>query len=409
MKRTELRQKFSQVVGVEKAEDIIADAESVLGIGNKESYSAFDIREICEEIGASYDGYLGEIATEVRANAEAQQRFDTLLENVPDPAVVVTFVESKPIVKTVNSEFESVFGYSKASAIDQPLEELIVPDELSYGMEMWTGTNRGEEREVTRVTADGEHRTFLVRTAMETTMGGGVEGYAIYTDITERIERERELQTLKQLFSRVFRHNVRNELTVMQGHLSIIESTVTDETIAHSTQAALESTDRLLSHTEKTRAIEKLVDTKYERTAQSLQQLVEAGIEKQDAIPEAVSINTDVPDISVRVISGFETAVGNAIENAISHNPHPVAIEVTAEITEETAVVVITDNGIGISAGETKMLATEEESPLTHGSGIGLWVMYWYVRKSGGELQVTGTETGTTVRMTLRRVKEDSE
>lgn len=405
MKRDELISRFSQVVGVSKAESIVAEAEVALGFERQETYSGFDVRDLCEEIAAEYDGYIAEIAIELQIQTQAQQRFDTLLENVPDPAVVVMFDESVPVVKTVNKEFENVFGYEKAAIRGKPLAELIVPSDKEYGMDVWAKTNDETDQEVTRITASGEERTFLQRTAMETTIGGTVEGYGIYTDITERIERERDLDMLKQLFSRVFRHNIRNELTVVTGQISHIADRLTDESLTQSARTALNAANRLLSHTEKTRDIEKLIDTAPDRTEMPLRQLVEDAVADQSELPPNVSVQIDLPDESVHVVDGFVNAVSNAVENAISHNSAPLTINITAHTDDETVSLVIADTGNGIAANETEMLNNGTETPLAHGSGVGLWVMNWYVKKSGGELEITGSDSGTTVTMRLKRAR----
>lgn len=400
MKRAALVSKFSQVVGVTKAESIVTEAEAVLGFENRGRYTATETRDLCEEIALAYDGYIGDIATELQVHTQAQQRFETLLENVPDPAVVVTFADGQPVVDTVNREFETVFGYSKADSHGERLETLIVPDDDEYEMEMWAAEG-GTAREVTRITADGTARTFLLRTAMETTMGGGVEGYGIYTDITERINRERDLQMLKQLFSRVFRHNIRNELSVVTGHLAIVAERVTDQSLAESATTALSAAERLLSHTEKARDIEQLVDTTPTMVTVSVEELVTNAIDRQGTLPADVSIQTDLPTCSVRVVEGFPAAIHNAIENAISHNPPPLTIDITAPVDDEGVTLRIEDDGTGISPTETEMLTSGEETPLSHGSGVGLWVMNWYAEKSGGELSITGRPDGTTVTLSL--------
>ena len=405
MNRDELISRFSQVVGVSKAQSIVTEAEAALGFERQETYSGFDVRDVCEEIAAEYDGYIADIATEMQIQTQAQQRFDTLLENVPDPAVVVKFEESVPVVKTVNREFERVFGYEKEAIRGKPLAELIVPPGTGYGMDVWAKTNDESEQEVTRLTASGEERVFLQRTAMETTIGGTVEGYGIYTDITERIERERDLDMLMQLFSRVFRHNIRNELTVVTGQLSYIVDRITDDSLAQSARTALTAANRLLSHTDKTREIERLTETATGRSAMALEHLVGDAIDDQSELPSEVSIQVDVPDESVHVVDGFVTAVSNAIENAISHNPTPLTIEITARVDDETISLLISDTGGGIAANETEILHGGDETPLAHGSGVGLWVMNWYVMKSGGELEITGSDSGTTVTMQLKRAR----
>lgn len=402
MNREELLRKFSQVVGLTKADEIVSEAETTLGFEDRDNYTGLELRDLCEEIGTEYDGYIAEIADEIRIHTQAQDRFETLLENVPDPAVVVGFPESVPTVRTVNSAFEDVFGYDRAEIQGTPLSELIVPEDAPAGMELWRRDDTEAEREVTRVTADGDERTFLFRTAMETTIGGEIEGYGVYTDITERIERERNLDMLKQVFSRVFRHNIRNELTVVNGHLGMVAEHP-DEEIANYAQIALDATDRLLSHTEKARDIEKVVDRDQNMTRRSVHEIVSEAIAVQETDPEECTIRNAAADVAVDVVAGFETAVANAIENAIAHNPSPVSIEIRTEASDDTVDLYIVDDGVGISPAETAVLDAEQETSLAHGSGVGLWVMKWYVENSDGQLSVSGDHSGTTVRMTLNR------
>lgn len=400
MNRADLVTKFSQVVGVSKAEEIVADAEATLGLTPREHYSDAEVRDLCEEVVADYDGYIAEIANEVRIDTQARERFETLLENVPDPAVVVTFDDGSPVVQTVNSEFEAVFGYGREAARGAALADLIHPEGESTGVEVWSADDA--DREVTRVTATGEKRTFLKRTAMATTTGGAVEGYAVYTDITDRIERERDLDMLTQLFSRVFRHNVRTELNVVTGHLSAILSRSSETAVLASAETALGAADRLLSHTEKARDVEKLVDADRSRVVRSLGDLVGAVLDRRSFDADA-TVRTDLPDASVRVVEGFEAAVENAVENAVVHGGTAPTVDVTAEVFEDSVVLRVTDDGPGIDPVEADVLSDQGETPLRHGSGVGLWVVDWYVTQSNGDLSITGSEDGTTVRMTLER------
>lgn len=403
MKRTALVSHFSDVVGVTKADQIVTEAEATLGLEHPETYSAFEVRDLCDEIADSYDGYIAEIALELRVHTQAQQRFDALLENVPDPAVVTSFSDGEPIVKTVNSEFVDVFGYAKAEAEGNPLADLIVPDGEPYGAAVLAQADNGGDREVSRQTKTGQQRTFILRTAMHTTMPGEIEAYAIYTDITARKRRERDLELLTNLFSRVFRHNVRNELSVVMNRAALIRDWTADDRIEDSADSILDAADRLHSHAENTRDIEALIAAEPVVVEQPLVRLCASAIEQVGRLPEGVTVETDLPAVPVRVIHRFQTAIVDALENAIEHNPHPLRIELRGEVTETTVTLVIADDGDGIASEEIAILETDEESPLEHGSGVGLSVMQWYVEKAGGELTITGDATGTTVRMRLER------
>lgn len=58
------------------------------------------------------------------------------------------------------------------------------------------------------------------------------------------------------------------------------------------------------------------------------------------------------------------------------------------KLHETEVQVEITDNGPGIPSEEIKVLTREREvEPLYHGSGLGLWLVNWIVRRSNGAIQ----------------------
>ena len=44
----------------------------------------------------------------------------------------------------------------------------------------------------------------------------------------------------------------------------------------------------------------------------------------------------------------------------------------------------VADDGPGIPAAEVNVLERGYETPLEHGSGLGLWIVNWIVTESGG-------------------------
>jgi len=228
MNRDELHGKFSQTVGVEKAEAIVAEAEAALGFEGRTTYSPLEIRDICEEIEHAYDGYVTEIANELRVHTQAEQRFQTLLENVPDPAVVVDFEDDTPIVQAVNTAFETTFGV-EAAAVGRSPADLVGGEDHLDDTDLWVREDDEAGREIGCVTADGEARTFLFRSEMAHRVGGAVEAYGIYTDITERKQRERELESYEILFENTTDCIVRTELvdgkSVVRGANAAFEET----------------------------------------------------------------------------------------------------------------------------------------------------------------------------------------
>ena len=138
--------------------------------------------------------------TEQRAAKQALQderdRFATLFHNLPTPVVRGRpDSEGRVRVEAVNERFETVFGYKEDAIRDDNLQDLVVPDEekdTSESMRQRLLEGTSVNREVRRRAADGL-RDFRVQVALRKGKSGPTEGFAIYTDITERKERERAL------------------------------------------------------------------------------------------------------------------------------------------------------------------------------------------------------------------------
>ena len=128
-----------------------------------------------------------------------QQRFRTLFDRLSQPIVEVQYKNSEPIVTQVNSAFEGVFGYESESIVGDSLDTHIVPDDRideaeAINQHVRAG-GRLESREVLRETADGL-RQFLIQNAV---YDDGAGGFAIYTDITDRREREETFERNRDL------------------------------------------------------------------------------------------------------------------------------------------------------------------------------------------------------------------
>lgn len=147
-----------------------------------------------------------------------RQRFQSLFDELTQPAVEIEYEADEPIVRAVNAAFESVFGYTAANIVGESLDAVIVPED---GQETAAEINRAVQnneslatREVTRTTQQGP-RKFLIQTAA---YGDGSGGFAIYTDITAQQRREQKLSAL---------HDVAEELAVAGSIEAACERTVT--------------------------------------------------------------------------------------------------------------------------------------------------------------------------------------
>jgi PAS domain S-box-containing protein len=126
---------------------------------------------------------------------EERDRFAALFENVPEPTARYELRDGEPLIQSVNEAFEETFGYSEADALGESIDDLLVPDDrLAEAGELNERVQRGErvDAEVKRIAECGV-RDFLLRNAE---VSGDAGNYVIYTDITERKQREEMLDAL---------------------------------------------------------------------------------------------------------------------------------------------------------------------------------------------------------------------
>ena len=172
----------------------------------------------------------------VRAEAglrDERDRLSALFENIPDAVVSFEMTEGGPIVAQVNEAFEETFGYDEATLVGENLDEYLVPE---TGTEVERDTSRLNERlragenvrhEGRRQTADGL-RDFLMYVVPLELGTENVAGYAIYSDITDRKERERELRRQNERldeFASVVSHDLRNPISIADGWLDMARKT----------------------------------------------------------------------------------------------------------------------------------------------------------------------------------------
>lgn len=133
--------------------------------------------------------------------------------------------------------------------------------------------------------------------------------------------------------------------------------------------------------------------TQPQRTAPATLELDTTGTAGSPAADEGKSVDED---------DGPADETGTA-EEAEQSRSEPLAPEsVGPGETVGMVYIRVTDNGPGIPEHEYSVLTAGEETALEHGSGLGLWLIFWVVNKSGGELIFEDADPrGSTVTMVL--------
>jgi signal transduction histidine kinase len=232
----------------------------------------------------------------------------------------------------------------------------------------------------------------------------------VVSDITDQRRREQELDLLKEVFARVLRHNIRNDLNVIKGNASVVAERA-PESVAENAEIVADCTDDLLSMSEKARDLEAIIESPRTRMRVDLESAIDRAVDEvAEQYPEA-HISTDIyRPCAVLAHQELETALKNLAENACEHDTDPpTTVEITTSVDENTVEMVIADDGPGISDHELDVLAAESETRLQHGSGLGLWIINWVVNRSDAALDVEADGSGTCVTLTFERASVETE
>ncbi|MFB1065016.1 ATP-binding protein [Natrinema sp. H-ect4] len=324
--------------------------------------------------------------------------FSHLIEHIQDAVVGFELVGSEPEVRWVNEAFVDLFGYSRDQIVNARLNKYIVPEWLrreAAALDKRTDDGEVNYQRVQRQTFDGLQE-FLYRGIPYDS--DRVDGFAVYTPLTKVSRQERQVQVL----NRVLRHNLRNQVTVIEGNVDRLIERLdrSDDRTDEIATDARESISNLRNLSEEVGQIHQILgrpptgDNRVDLMA-VLDDTVE---EFRKKYPSSV-IKTDIPPtLFVRASSNIRTAVEELVENAVEHNPADqshIWIYTQPVVEDEWIDLVIDDDGPTIPESERKVIADGAEiTSHQHGSGLGLWLAKWTVEKSGGQLLIGESSLG---------------
>jgi len=335
-----------------------------------------------------------------------QARFETLFEVLTQATVEVAFEGETPIIRRANRAFEETFGYDEAELVGESLDDVVVPPgKEAEARRINRRVLSGEvfSVEVTRQTADGE-REFLLRNAV---YPDSSKEFAMYTDITDRKERERQLrETTEKLeesnrklrrqnerldqFASVVSHDLRNPLTIAQLQAEFAAETGDDEHFG-TLQEALGRMEGMiddlmaLARTEAT--LEETESLSLAVRARSAWRTTETGsAELTVAVPHQFELDAD-PDLLRHV---FE----NLYRNAVDHNEQPPGVTVGLLDGDDPAGFYVEDDGRGIPPGEREDVFDYGYTTDERGTGLGLSIVADLVDIHGWEIAITDGSGG---------------
>lgn len=348
-----------------------------------------------DRVAVELERRLSRLVLERRRSGSAVE-IPALFEHIPNPVVATEKRDGRAIVLAVNPAFEATFGFEEAAIVGQPINDVVVPpDEVDRATDISRRILAGEpvRETVRRRTADGV-REFDFQAVI--TGGDGVQIYGIYRDVTEDRSRERRTTVL----NRVLRHDLRNDTNTILGYARMLSDAELHEEQAEIVDAIIGTTEDLASKSEKARILHSVIQRDQPACHEiNLSPAVNRIADRfRDDYPGATIDVTLPPDLTAVVSEDVDIAIGNALENAIVHADDPT-VTVTGADQGDDVTLRITDNGPGVPDGELSVLERNQETPLEHLSGLGLWLMRVIVEESDGSLSVDSDADGTEVVM----------
>ncbi len=323
--------------------------------------------------------------TERREREETLERRTQAIEEAPIGVTISDPDQPDNPLIYINEAFEDMTGRSPEEAIGRncrfPQGEHTDPERVARIREA-VDAEEPISIDLRNYHTDGtEYWNHLTVAPVHDDDGDVVNYVGFQQDVTERKQRERQLEVL----SRVLRHNLRNELNIIQGQAETIQRRASDP-IAERASAIVDTGKTLMQLAEKERAITKLLTAEPRVEIENVSEVIHRAAEVvRGKFPDA-SVTVECPeDVTASVTDRFGEAIEELFVNAIIHNSNSSQVIATVTVENDVVQIDICDDGPVIPAAERDvLLGTGDKSPTYHGSGLGLWLVNLVVSRSGG-------------------------
>jgi signal transduction histidine kinase len=309
-----------------------------------------------------------------------------VIDSITAPVVVLNPAER---VIDFNASAEQLFpGIARGTRMESALPEEVVA--TISAVESADG-----DSEVTLTHGD-EERVYRLYAAPLDSFGTS-DGLAVtFRDVTAQRRQQEQLDLLNQIHRRALRHNIRNEVNIVQANTQALVETLGGERRAQANDAYEAATD-LSSMSQKARTLSDVVQRRHELSTVDMSNLVEQVVEEyREQFSDTAFVVSSPQTCRVAVPIGFPEAIENLVENAAEHNDGSSQY-VDSTISERSAetVLEVRNNGPGIPPQELATIESREETPLEHGTGVGLWIVQWVADAAVATVEYETGEDGT--------------
>lgn len=326
---------------------------------------------------------------------------------------LIVRVDSEGRFSFISSGCDDLLGYPSEWYLDRPFTAMLPDQEtVSAAKKIYEAVMSGET--VVREFFPFEHRNgdqVIVDLRVTPLYAGNVapenrtpaDIVGVQGVIRDARDRQRNRRMIR-ILNRVLRHNLRNDLNVISGYAEMLRDRLDGEAAGHADKI-IDKTARLTSLSTAARELEQNIDTPPEVNSVDIVPVVRQLVSEVDEeFPEA-TVDLQTPETAAAESSPrLATAIWELLENAAIHAGDAPLITVQVTVDEEFTCIQIGDDGPGLPEQDQAVLLSGNESPLTHGSGLGLWLAYWIIDTLEGQLGLQDNEgEGACLEISLRR------
>jgi two-component system phosphate regulon sensor histidine kinase PhoR len=339
------------------------------------------------EMSSSLKNLVSEISDE-------KSKLATILSNIAD-GVIMTDNEGRLML--ANQAAERIFGFEEKRAIGKHLIETVRDYEIDRTLKSCLET----AKEQTTQLDFGPGRRFLRVIAVPLMADGLTGALLLFQDLTEL----KSLQTMR----RELVGNISHELRTPLAGIKAIVETLQDGAVSNKKVAR----DFLSS-----------IDTEVDRMMQMVMELTELSrIEsgRGDLELEMVNLNSLIEDVierfkpqaerkgvalSANLFIGLPLVqadkdriyqvITNLVHNAIKFTPRNGKVNISAELSQNSVLVKVSDTGIGISKEDLPRIFERfyktDKARAGEGAGLGLAIAKHVIQAHGGNIWVESKE-----------------
>ncbi|MFB6304700.1 MAG: ATP-binding protein [Haloferacaceae archaeon] len=235
---------------------------------------------------------------------------------------------------------------------------------------------------------------------------GGIVGVLLgaVTELRRANRRSAELNRRNAVFNRVLRHDIRNSMNLVEGHLERVEAGEGD--VERSAAIIRDQVDHVVSLSHAARRLNELNADRPLRAVDAAPLVEDRVAVVRERYPGA-EVETDLENVRVRANDLLGSVVDNLLTNAVEHNEGSPHVRVVLEPVDggRTAELRVSDDGPGFPERELELRADAPETDLRHSDGVGLWLSEWIVETFDGELTLENADDGARARIRLPSVE----